>query len=276
MSEVTFTLSAFGDEIAVDLEDQLRVLGDLQIDHLDLRQAWGKNVLHLDDDEVDRVAALCGECGVSVSSIGSPIGKSPLEDPIEMELGNLARIFEICEKVGASKVRIFSFYPPDTSTNAHYDDYIQESISRLAQLAELAQRDGYTLMLENEKAIVGDTVDRCRALVSTVDSPHLSFLWDPANFIQVGQHPYEECLPLLKDYIEYFHIKDAELSTGAVKPAGEGDGKLAQILSEVIADGFEGFLSIEPHLKMEDRKEAFHVAASALKKLLDEIGAEYD
>ena len=279
MSETVFTLSAFGDEIAVDLEEQLRVLVELQIGHLDLRQAWGKNVLHLDDDEAARVAALCADSGVSVSSIGSPIGKSPIVDSIEKEVGNLARIFQICEKVGTRNVRIFSFYPPDISTNAHYDEYVEESASRLIRLTEMAQREGITLMLENEKGIVGDTVDRCRALVSTVDSPHLSFLWDPANFIQVGEeNPTDGGWSKLGSYaVDCVHIKDALLADGSITPAGEGDGQVRELLAKLDASGYQGFLSLEPHLVVAGHSSGFSgaegmaVAASALRRLLAEL-----
>ena len=35
-----FTLSAFGDEIAEDVDEQLAVLNDLGIRYLELRSAW--------------------------------------------------------------------------------------------------------------------------------------------------------------------------------------------------------------------------------------------
>ena len=67
MSAATFTLSAFGDEIADDLQEQLQVLRELSVGYLELRGVWGKNVLHLDDDEV-------GHSSVSVSRWGQEIG----------------------------------------------------------------------------------------------------------------------------------------------------------------------------------------------------------
>ena len=47
-----FTLSAFGDEIAEDVDEQLTVLNDLDIRYLELRSAWGTNVLELTDAQV--------------------------------------------------------------------------------------------------------------------------------------------------------------------------------------------------------------------------------
>jgi len=212
ISQPSFTISAFGDEIAADLDDQMQVLRDLEIGCLELRGAWGKNVLALDDDEVARVRATCDAYGVTVSSLGSPIGKSPLTDPIENEMANLTRAFEIGDALGTRSVRVFSFYPPDTSTNAHYNQHVGDAVSRLAQLAEMAEREGFTLMLENERAIVGDNLERCHALITAVNSPSLRFLWDPANFVLVGvERPTERGWDMLGEHIGYVHVKDAIL-----------------------------------------------------------------
>ncbi|MCB0137301.1 MAG: hypothetical protein KDD75_19520, partial [Caldilineaceae bacterium] len=116
MSHATFSLSAFGDEIAVNLFDQLAVLQELQVGQLELRTAWGKNVLDLDDDEAGKVAALAAKMNVRVGAIGSPIGKSPIDEPMDGELRKLDRIMRTAAIVGTRRIRIFSYYPPDIST----------------------------------------------------------------------------------------------------------------------------------------------------------------
>ena len=66
-TSATFTLSAFGDEIADDVDAQLAVLGELDIGWLELRKAWGNNVLQLDDGQVaelDLVVDLLATVGV--------------------------------------------------------------------------------------------------------------------------------------------------------------------------------------------------------------------
>ena len=98
-----------------------------QSPYLEPRTAWGKNVLHLDDGKVARVRQTCANHGIGVSCIGSPVGRSPIVDPIEREISNLARIFQIAEAVGTRRVRVFSFYPPDTGGNACYDEYVEEA-----------------------------------------------------------------------------------------------------------------------------------------------------
>jgi sugar phosphate isomerase/epimerase len=281
VSNATFTISAFGDEIADDLQDQLAVLKELRIGYLDLRGVGGKNVLHLDDDEAAVVSQTCDDHGMAVSCIGSPIGKSPIADPIEHEAANLERIFQIAETVGTRRVRIFSFYPPDVSSNAQYDQYVDEAAARLARLADIAQRDGFTLLLENEKGIVGDTIDRCHAIMAAAGNSHLRFLWDPANFVQVNESaPTKQGWASLGAYTAYVHIKDAVLADGGIRPAGEGDGQVGELLTKLIETGYQGFLALEPHLAIAGHSSGFSGAegmaraVDALRQLMAERGCE--
>jgi sugar phosphate isomerase/epimerase len=253
-----FVLSAFGDEIADDLQEQLQTLRQLRVGHLELRGVWGKNVLHLDDDDVAAVRRACAEQGIAVSCIGSPVGKSPIADPIEHEVSNLTRIFWVAEAVGTRNVRVFSFYPPDTRSNARYDAYVEEATSRLARLADLAQREGFYLLLENEKGIVGDTPERCHVILSGVDNPHLGFVWDPANFVQVGvAQPTEQGWSSLRPFVAHVHVKDALLADASIKPAGEGDGQIGELLARLREGGYEGFLALEPHLAVAGHSGGF-------------------
>lgn len=255
MSEATFTISAFGDEIADKLADQLDVLRDLQIRYLELRGVWGKNVLNLSDDEAKRAHELCERYDIGISGIGSPIGKSPIEDPIDTELANLKRIIAIGNIVGTRQIRVFSFYPPKGATDI--DQYVPTAIERLRALAVVAAENDATLLLENEKGIVGDTVERCDALMKGVAHPALVFAWDPANFVQVGEAQVTtDGWPKLGDAIGYVHIKDALLD-GSVRAAGEGDGQIAQLLTNLRESGYQGMLALEPHLAVAGHSSGF-------------------
>lgn len=276
-----FTISAFGDEIAEDLDTQVRILNELKIPGLDVRGAWGKNVLHLDNDEAERVRTICDSHGITIQCVGSPVGKSPLADPIKNELGNLDRLYQIGDIFGTRNIRIFSFYPEDRSTNGHYDQHLDEVAERLSALAESAQKHGFMLLLENEKHIVGDTIERCSQLMTQVKSDYLSFLWDPANFIQVNEaHPTDTGWPLLGEYVGYVHIKDARLSDKKVTPAGQGDGQVAELLTQLNDAGYEGVLSLEPHLKVAGHSSGFsgaggmQLAVESLRRVMAETGCE--
>lgn len=272
MPTAAFTLSAFGDEIADDLDEQLDLLQDLRIPYLELRAAWGKNVLRMDAADAAAVRATCERHGIGVSCIGSPVGKSSIAEPIATEKANLTRLFGLADTVGTRRLRIFSFYPPSGAES--FDGFLDEAASRLAQLAALAQTHGFLLLLENEKAIVGDAPERCAALLKAVDSPALRFVWDPANFVQVGvERPTDRGWPLLAEFLAHVQIKDA-VSGGGVRAAGEGDGQVGELLDRLRDSGYGGFLGLEPHLAMAgpssgfSGREGMRQATESLRRLM--------
>ena len=135
------------------------------------------------------------------------------------------------------------------------------------------------MLLENEKGIVTDTLARCETVVKAIESPNLRFLWDSANFIQVGEaQVVERGWPLLQDYIGAVHIKDAVLADGHVVAAGEGDGQLPLLMTLLKERGFQGFLTLEPHLKVAGHStgytgpELMAYAVKALRKVMADAG----
>lgn len=103
------------------------------------------------------------------------------------------------------------------------------------------------LLHENEKDIYGDTAERCADLMEELGCGHFRAVFDPANFVQCGQDTWE-AFEKLKGHIAYLHIKDALLADGRVVPAGVGDGNVERILRSLLETGYDGFLSLEPHL----------------------------
>lgn len=265
------TLSAFGDEVASDLIEQMDVLEREDIRYIELRGVWRKGVLRLGDAQLDDIEEVLEERDFGISAIGSPIGKIGILEDFDPHVKDFRRALDIAGYLGCEYVRVFSFYLPKGDDPAMYRD---EVMQRMSLLVELAEEAGIVLLHENEQGIYGDTAERCRDVLDTVASPFLKVNFDAANFIQVGQRPYEESFPLLKDDIAYLHIKDARLADRVVLPAGEGDARFPEIFSELVENGFEGFLCIEPHLS-GDPKKAFRRAARALKDLLDDLGVDY-
>ncbi|MFT4030675.1 MAG: sugar phosphate isomerase/epimerase, partial [Protaetiibacter sp.] len=74
-------LTGFGDEIDDDPNVQIAVLQALGARHIEIRSAWGVNIVDLGAGELDRLAALIGEREMSVSAIASPIGKVDVSVP---------------------------------------------------------------------------------------------------------------------------------------------------------------------------------------------------
>lgn len=273
-------LSAFADEIADDLDEQIAVLLSEGIRYLDLRGVWGVNVLDLSDSQVSDIARTLRAHGIGVAAIGSPIGKAPIDGPFGEHLHRFERAITLARAFETPFVRIFSFYPPAARPDAEPASYRDEVVTRLREMTARARAAGLTLLHENEKDIYGDSVARCVDLVRAIDDAHYQAAFDPANFIQCAQTPYPDAYEALRPWLRYVHVKDAR-PDGAVTAAGDGAARWPELLQRLRADGYDGFLSLEPHLTATARyggfsgQDRFRHASEALQGLLRAMGWDY-
>lgn len=269
-------LSGFADEIGPDLELQVSTLASESIRFLELRGVWGKNVLDFTAQERRDIKKRLGDAGIGVSAIGSPIGKVRIDEPWAAHVERFKIALDAAAFFVAPYIRLFSYYPPQDGRIADHRD---EVIRRLAEQVQMAQGRNVRLLHENEKDIYGEKTAECLDIAQSV--PGLDFIFDPANFVQVGVRP-AEAWQALKDRVVYFHIKDAMMPDGKIVPPGEGDGDIEAILREAIIDRkYDGFLSLEPHLAVAGQFQGFSgpdlytKAVRCLKKILDGMGAKY-
>ena len=282
-----YQLSAFADEASRMLSEQLEAMKSNGISLIEMRGVDGKSVADLTDEEAKEAKRKLDDAGAALSSLGSPYGKYPIEQPFEAHLDAFKRGLEITKILGANRIRMFSFFMPrEGDTNPA--SWRGKVIDQLGQMLDLADDAGIRLCHENEKGIYGDIDDRCVDLME-VYGDRMGCIFDPANFIQCGVKPIE-AFPKLEKYITYMHIKDALLENGAVVPAGMGDGNVKDILDRLAAKADNMTLTLEPHLTVfdglknlqdeklnhkfsyPDRLTAFNAAVSALKDILREIG----
>jgi len=263
-------LSAFADEISQDLNEQIGVLKSASVDHIELRGVWGKNVMELTSDQVHQIASTARENGVGFSSIGSPIGKFPLDGDFNQEIERLQKAVEFCAILGCKYIRIFSYYIPEGHTHEQHRSQVIDWLGRL--IAE-AERTDITLCHENEQRIYGDLGKYCLDLHQTLRSPHFRGVFDFANYVHCGEDPLDNW-PVLKPYIEYFHVKDCKRDTLEMVPAGQGDGQIEAILADAARSGFDNFLTLEPHLSVAEKNwgrttpDLFRTATDALRKVM--------
>ena len=278
-------ISGFSDEIHPSVDKQFQVLQKLGITYFEPRGIDGKNISELTDGEVAALREKMAQYGIQVSSIGSPIGKVNLKEPFSEHFDLFKRVVEIARKLDAKYIRMFSFY--HDGGEVWSPEEREEVLARLREMIDYAREQGVVLLHENEKGIYGDTADRCADLMRELGCDSFKAVFDPANFVQCGQdtkYAYEQ----LKDFIAYLHIKDACMEDGRVVPSGAGDGKVEEILKKLFSSGYDGFLSLEPHLgsfeglaglelddKMLDLPEGgegtFTLAYRALCEILDRI-----
>ena len=278
-------ISGFSDEITEITKEQFEALNKFGISYFEPRGIDGKNVSALTEEEMYSLKELMNEYGIKASSIGSPVGKIKVTDEFEPHLEVLKNVVKAAKILGTKYIRVFSFYH---GTQAEWTEEERfEVFKRMRIMIDYAKEKDVILLHENEKDIYGDTADRCLELIKEFYGPNFKAIFDPANFVQAGEDT-KKAYEMLKPYIGYMHIKDARKAEGDVVPAGLGDGNVEYILRDLFVSGYEGFLSLEPHLgkfkgladlelddKMLDLPDAgeatFALAHKSLLEILDRI-----
>lgn len=262
-------LSAFADESSHVFSEQLDAVRRNGFGYIELRTVESTPVHKQTLDAVRDMKRQADDAGIGFSAVGSGLGKCALDADMDEQVAICNHLVEIARILDTPYIRMFSFRIPQERSAA---DCRQQVIDQMGLLVEAVRDTGVVLAHENEKHIYGETAERCLDLYKTFYNTGLfKGVFDFANFIQAGEAPLTDCWPMLKQYTEYFHIKDAVLGTGRVVPPGEGDGGLPEILGEAIGNGFASFLTIEPHLGEafgETSAKRFDRSATALKAIL--------
>ena len=282
-----FIFSAFADEISPNFDEQLEALKELGIPLLELRGVDGKSFVQLTDEEVGVVKEKLQKAGIGLSALGSPIGKIDADGDFDAHCALLTRIMDIGDVLGCKRIRMFSFYPGSLDRET-FDARVKQWMEVLVSMAEAR---GFVLCHENEKDIYGDSPANEKALLDSFDG-RLKAVLDPGNFAFCKMDP-SPAYPMMKEYIEYFHVKDAD-EEGIIVPPGKGVAGLEEILKQVNADrdGQDVILTMEPHLmmftglsslsKLDDIRhkytfaspfEAFAVAYEAVKEMVQRVQA---
>ena len=281
-----FIFSAFADEIDSNFDKQIEGLKALNIGYIELRGVDGKSFIELSDDEVAVVKEKLDRNNIKISALGTPIGKMNVDGDFEAHKKLLTRIMDIGDTLGCKVLRMFSFYPADGMGD---DEFKKIAFEFVGELLDMADARGFILCHENEKDIFGCSPERELELMQYFGG-RLKAVLDPGNFAFCFEDA-SKGYPLLKDYIHYFHIKDADES-GAIVPPGKGVACLEETLKAVNADreGQKVILTMEPHLmnftglsslsKLDDIHhvysfetpfEAFKVATDAVREMVSKL-----
>ncbi len=279
-----FYFSAFADEAADDLDGQIAALKRNGIGYIEPRFVDKKGILTLTEEELLAMKEKLDAAGIKVGSLGSPIGKYPIEEDFNIHLEDFKKALRAAKLLGTDKIRMFSFFHKETSLA----DCREEVMKRLSVLVEMAKAEGITLCHENEAHIYGELPEEVKDIFASVQG--LGGIFDPANYVMAGADAAEGARVTLP-YLSYVHIKDAHYESQTILPAGEGEGRILDVLNMIDAhtdapvmltlephlNAFTAFKSIDTHelkgkYSFKDNTESFDFAVAALEGLLSKGG----
>jgi len=259
-------LTGFADEAARDIDGQIRATLELGWQNIESRNVDGVNIHDLSDEAFEVVAGKLEAAGVRINCFGSAIANwgKPIDEPFDSSLEEVERAIPRMKRLGTELVRIMSFglrqgHGPD-------DQLAEERFARLRELVRRFSDAGVTPVHENCMNYGGMGWTYTLELIEKV--PGLKLVFDTGNPVFTDDRtrpaPYPkqsswEFYEHVKDHVAYVHVKDCRFLRdvpGAIFPEaeytwpGEGDGDVERVLADLLAGGYDGGISIEPHLSV--------------------------
>ncbi|MFE0458173.1 sugar phosphate isomerase/epimerase family protein [Kitasatospora sp. NPDC058965] len=235
------------DEAAAELAGQLTAARELGWQAIELRTVDGQPLDLLSRPAFARAAARIADAGLAVPVIASRIGgwARPISCDLDQELVELTVLADRCAALGSRYLRIMS-YPNDALPDQEWE---REVLRRIRVLARRAADLGVVLLHENCSGWAGGNGERALRLLDAAGPEHFGLLFDTGNGAAHGYRALE-LLRTLAPYVRHVQVKDAVVRDGRVeyRVPGRGSAELVDCLRLLLDTGYQGHLSIEPHL----------------------------
>ncbi len=245
-------LSGFADEAGAALATQIRATQEIGWHHIEMRNVFvpgfsGGNLHDISDEAFVAVSEQLKAASIRVNCFGTAIGKDAAG--FEYDVRAARNIAKRAEKVGAKLARVMS-YPIHSLPD-------EEVFQRLREITQILSDGGVQTVVENCHNYAAMSASHAQRLVENV--PGAALVFDPGNCIGFPDYSKAKPFPLqsswefyrdVRPYIAHFHVKDASFD-GALTHnyPGEGQADVKRILADLLATGYDGGISIEPHLE---------------------------
>ena len=252
-------LTGFADEAAADLDGQIRATRELGWRNIESRNIDGKNIHNMPDDAFDVAAGKLDAAGVKINCFGSEIANwgKKITDPFEITLAEVGRAIPRMQRLGTRLIRIMSYAVlPEREPG---DQMEEERFRRVRILHQMFTEAGLTPVHENCMNYGGMSWQHTLRLIEHV--PGLKLVFDTGNPVftddRARARPYPkqsswEFYTHVKEHVAYVHVKDGVWDPGTQQITytypGEGDGDVVRIVKDLLQSGYDGGISIEPHM----------------------------
>ena len=250
---MTFRYAGFADEASRDLQTQIDTTHRASWNAIEVRMIGDKNVCDLSPAEWQQAWDRLQDGGINIPCFGSGLCNwaRPITADFQVDVDELRRAAPRMHAAGCRLIRVMS-YPNDPDTPLGDADWRREAARRLRELAAIAEGEGVVLAHENCSGYGGRGPDEIAALLDDVDSPAFKVIFDTGNSTahdddhEAGWAYYNA----VRDEIVHIHIKSYKRGDdGALTTCFPDEDPLqARVLGDLKANGYDGWVSIEPHL----------------------------
>lgn len=253
--------TGFADEASKGLDGQIKATKALGWTNIESRAIDGVNIHDLPEDKFNQVAEQLDAAGIHVNCFGSTIANwaKKVTDPFDISLEEINRAIPRMQRLGTKLIRIMSFARMDDRDPK--DQMQEERFRRLREITKMFLDNGIQPVHENCMNYGGMGWPFTLELLENV--PGLKLVFDTGNCVSNDDKSKEKPYPKqsswefydhVKESVVYIHIKDGhfnkEKNDFICTWPGEGNGDVKKILTDAFSRGYDGGISIEPHMQV--------------------------
>lgn len=269
-------ISIVSDEISRDFPTSVELATDWGIKNFEIRVVASGRIPNIPKDYYENMLHTIEAYKINITAISPGLFKGPLSESKEIEIQIkkvLPKCFQCAQDVKTDKIIVFGFLKPEQIL---HKDYPEKLIDIFKKIAELAEKEKITIMIENElNSWIGEG-EVTKEILMRINSQYLKLNWDPANSFKGDGEIFVEEYKSLKDFIVNIHIKDIKPKVKGENEftvLGKGEINWEKIISCLAINKYQNYLCIEPHLfpKVKKSKQCH----KNLKKILESKGIPF-
>jgi len=263
-------LTGFADEAADRLAGQIEATKQLGWQWIESRKIDGTMIHDLDDAAFDQAWLQLQEAGVGINCFGSGIANwaCSINDDYDKTIAIVDRCIPRMQRLGTKLIRVMSYRVEHGAPS--YSDADQNASERFRRVADFTKRfldAGIQPVHENCMNYGGMSPQHTVRLLE--NAPGLKLVFDTGNpvftrnYLIADDGPRQSAWDFyrqVREHIAYIHIKDGIWNPDAKKctftHAGDGQGEVKRIVADLLANGYDGGISMEPHLQVVFHEEA--------------------
>ena len=255
-----FKVGAISDGFSENFDDALKIMKSYGLSWVEIRHVFGIYNTEASPAQIQSLKDSLKKYGFRVSVIDSALykcalpGTTPVKGekddyPFAEQMDLLKRACDRAHTLGADKIRGFSFWR--VAEPAKLSERIAEE---LGKAAEVANRAGMRLVIENEESCNAATGHELARILGLAPASNLGANWDIGNGYGRGEVSFPDGYNALdKKRIWHMHLKDmacdANLKHCSEAMAGHGQVDLVGQFKQLLRDGYHETMSLECEFK---------------------------
>ena len=255
-------------EMSDDFDKALELGANAGIDTVQLRMGlFGKNIEQLNDDDIPRTKDTLAKHNMNIGMLLPPFAKCNIEDTeaIAEHHKTFIRTVEIAHALGTKLIRAFPFLSEKgTRWNPPpFDQYLDRIVENLMPSVKHAEAEGITMCMEVNGGTIGVTERHTRQVIDALDSKAVEAIWEIDSGWHFGEPP-SQGYHHLKGLIQDVHVKIN--ANGELDPIWETNETHTDVVRQLLADGYNGMMTIEHWPGEEGTLKGLHQLGEILKQ----------